>query len=229
VDWKSFWDLDHSIYVNALHKDVHCREIAEQIVGLVPNPQTRVLDYGCGEALHAGLVAAAAAQLVLCDSAHNVRAGLQQRFAGKLNIKVLSPEEVEALPDGSFDLIVSNSMIQYLNTQELDHVLTVWRRLLTPNGLLIVADVIPPNVGALNDVTALLRYAARNGFLLAALAGLARTAFSPYRRLRQTLGIAQYTEDEFMKRLAAAGFAGERLPKNLEHNPARMTFRARLA
>jgi SAM-dependent methyltransferase len=229
VDWKSFWDLDHSIYVSARHKDVHCRDIAEQIAALVPNPQARVLDYGCGDSLHAGLVAAAAAQLVLCDSANTVRAGLQGRFAGKPNIKVLSPEEVAALPDRSFDLIVSNSMIQYLSGQELESVLATWRRLLIPHGVLIVADVIPPNVGALSDVTALLRYAARNGFLPAALAGLARTAFSPYRRLRRTLGIAQYTEDEFIKRLAAAGFAGERLPKNLEHNPARMTFRARLS
>ena len=30
-----------------------------------------------------------------------------------------------------------------------------------------------------------------------------------------------------MQKLVAAGFAAERLPHNLEHNPARMTFRAR--
>lgn len=28
-DWRSFWDNAHSIYVNARHKDVHYREIAE--------------------------------------------------------------------------------------------------------------------------------------------------------------------------------------------------------
>ena len=30
-DWRSFWDGEHSIYVNARHKDVHYREIADQI------------------------------------------------------------------------------------------------------------------------------------------------------------------------------------------------------
>ena len=106
--------------------------------------------------------------------------------------------------------------------------LALWRRLLAPGGVLIVADVIPPEVGALSDATALLRYAAAHGFLGAALIGLARTALSPYRRLRNELGIACYGETEFLQKLRAAGFSAERLPRNVEHNPARMTFRARL-
>jgi hypothetical protein len=80
----------------------------------------------------------------------------------------------------------------------------------------------------LSDGLALLRYAAANGFFLAALAGLTRTALSRYRKLRSELGIARYSEAEFLRNLRAAGFSAERLPKNVEHNPARMTFRARL-
>jgi SAM-dependent methyltransferase len=228
-DWKSFWESDHSIYVNSRHKDVHYRDIAEKVSALMPRTHSRVLDYGCGESMHANLVAAAAAELVLCDSAAPVRAGLKERFNGNPRIKVLSPDELETEPDSRFELIVANSMVQYLTTSELDRLLLLWRRLLAPNGTLIVADVIPPGAGALNDVSALLRYAAQNGFLLAAVAGLARTAVSPYRKLRRTIGITQYTQDAFMRKLAAVGFTAERLPYNLEHNPARMTFRARLS
>jgi SAM-dependent methyltransferase len=133
------------------------------------------------------------------------------------------------LPNGTFDLIVSNSMMQYLSADELERVLAMWRRLLKPDGVLIVADVIPPDVGTVSDVTALLRYAAHNGFLLGALLGLARTAISPYRKLRSQLGIAQYTEAQFMQKLTAAGYSAERLTRNLEHNPARMSFRAKPA
>ena len=226
-DWKAFWDSDHSIYVNAHHKDIHYRAIAEQIAAFVPGPQARVLDYGCGEALHAERVAEVAAELFLSDTADGVRAAMTRRFAGNPRIKVLSPKEVEALPDASFELIVSNSVVQYLTQSELEGLLALWRRLLAPGGALIVADVIPPDVGALSDISALLRYAAQSGFLLAALGGLVRTAVSPYRKLRNTLGIAQYTQADFMQKLAAAGYAAERLPRNLEHNPARMTFRAR--
>jgi SAM-dependent methyltransferase len=228
-DWRSFWDSEHSIYVNARHKDVHYREIADQIAAFVPGPQARVLDFGCGDSLHADRVAAVAAEVLLCESAATVRASMAARFAGNPRIKVCSPEELETHPDKSLDLIVANSVVQYLTSAELERLLALWRRLLAPNGALIVADIIPPDVGAVSDVAALLRYATRHGFLLAALGGLARTAVSPYRKLRSQLGIAQYTEAEFMQRLAAAGYTAERLPRNMEHNPARMTFRARVA
>ena len=142
---------------------------------------------------------------------------------------MIAPEDVERLPDGSLDLIFANSLVQYLTAAELGRMLGSWRRLLVPGGVLIVADVIPPHVGALSDGAALLRYAAANGFFGAALVGLARTALSRYRRLRSALGIARYSEVEFLARLRAAGFSAERLPKNVEHNPARMTFRARAA
>jgi len=228
-DWRSFWDGTHSIYVNARHKDVHYREIAEQIAAFVPGPQARVLDYGSGEAIHADKVAAVASEVLLCESAASVRANMAAHFAGNPRIKVCSPEELERRPDASLDLIVANSVVQYLSAAELERLLALWRRLLAPGGALIVADIIPPDVGALSDVGALLRYAVRNGFLLAALGGLARTAVSPYRKLRSQIGIAQYTEAQFMQRLAAAGYKAERLARNMEHNPARMTFRATAA
>jgi SAM-dependent methyltransferase len=157
-----------------------------------------------------------------------VRASIAARFAGHPKIKVIAPEDVERLPDGRLDLIFANSLVQYLTADELDRMVALWRRLLAPGGVLIVADVIPPHVGALSDGLALLRYAAANGFLGAALVGLTRTALSRYRRLRNELGIARYSEAEFLQKLRAARFSAERLPKNVEHNPARMTFRARL-
>ena len=106
---------------------------------------------------------------------------------------MIAPEEVAALPDGRLDLIVTNSVAQYLTEDELTRLLAMFRRLLAPDGTLIFADVIPPDVGALSDVSALLRYAAKHGFLVAALVGLVKTSVSPYRKIRSTLGIAQYT------------------------------------
>jgi len=227
--WREFWDSAHSIYVSDRHKDVHYRDVAEQLAAFVPGPDARVLDHGSGDAMHAHLVAAAAREVLLCDAAASVRASLSARFADNPKIKVLAPEDVERLPDASLDLVFANSLVQYLTAAELDRILGIWRRLLAPGGTLVVADVIPLHVGALSDGFALLRYAAANGFLGAALIGLARTALSRYRRLRNELGIARYNEAAFLAKLRAAGFSAERLPRNVEHNSARMTFRARKA
>jgi SAM-dependent methyltransferase len=172
-------------------------------------------------------VAALCGELLLCEVGPSVRDHLRQRFAAIPNIKVLSPEDVERLPDAALDLIVANSIAQYLSSDELDRLLTLWRRLLAPGGTLVIADVIPPDTSLVTDTIALVRYAARNRSLMEALFGMARTWFSPYRKMRSTLGLSRYGEAEFLGRLRAKGFAAERLSSNLEHNRSRMTFRAR--
>ena len=78
INWLAFWDTPHSIYVNARHRDIHYRLIAEQIAALVPSPQARMLDYGCGEALHADLVAAASPNFC-CAKAHRACAPASPR------------------------------------------------------------------------------------------------------------------------------------------------------
>jgi hypothetical protein len=78
-------------------------------------------------------------------------------------------------------------------------------------------------------VKALLDFAWRGGFLLAALAGLGKTFFSDYRRLRNDVGLTRYAPEDMFTLLAAHGFAGEQSPTNVGHNQLRMTFVARKA
>jgi SAM-dependent methyltransferase len=227
ADWLSFWDKPHSIYVNSRHKDAHYRLIAEQMAALVPSPQARVLDYGSGEALHADIVAAACGELLLSDGAPSVRAGIAARFARNAKIRALSPDDVERLPDRSLDLVVLHSVAQYLPPQQTRALLAQFHRLLQPAGILLVSDIIPPHAAVSTDVAALLRFAARNGFLPAAIFGLVRTLFSDYRRLRSRFGLTQYSEAAMLDMLAAAGFTTRRAEKNIGHNQARMAFIAR--
>jgi SAM-dependent methyltransferase len=188
-----------------------------------------VLDYGCGEALHADLVAETARRLVLCEAAPMVRAALGRRFGHNPKIEVRAPEEIAALPPGSLDVVVLHSVAQYLTPEELDNLLVLFRRLLGADGVFILGDIIPPHVSALGDAAALLHFAARNGFLGAALVGLGRTFVSDYWRLRSNLGLTRYGEAAVMNKLKTAGFSARRAPANIGHNPARMTFLARPA
>lgn len=223
-EWVAFWNTANSIYVNARHRDVHYRSIADDIRAYVPGPDAAVLDYGCGEALHADRVAAAAATLTLSDAAPAVREGLARRFAADARIAVRAPEEVEALPDASFDLIVMHSVAQYLTPDELDGVLARFRRLVKPDGRLVLGDVVPPTHSLIGSARALIAFAARNGFLMAALGGLLRTAFSDYSRLRARVGLRFYDEAAMLRKLAAAGFTVQRASHNIGHDTGRMTF-----
>jgi SAM-dependent methyltransferase len=223
-DWLSFWNSPNRIYVNDLHRDVHYRDVATEIRALVPPGAATVLDYGCGEATRADIVAAAVPKLILSDGAPMVRDKIAARFKDDARIVVLSPEEVAALTPGSIDVIVLNSVVQYLKRSELDALLATFRRLLAPGGRLVVGDVSPPHTSAVTEISALMRLAWRNGFIGPALVGLVRTALSDYRVLRAQLGLARYTEAEMLAALAQGGFAAQRRHPNIEHNQERMTF-----
>ena len=222
--WLAFWDTSHSIYVNARHRDVHYRVIAEAIAALVPSPQAHVLDYGSGEALHAELVAAAAAELILCEGAPRVRSEIAARFAKVPKIRVIAPDDMAQLADQSLDLIVLHSVAQYLTADELTALLNVFRRLLKASGTLVVSDIIPPHVPAATDAAALLRFAAANGFFFAAVTGLTRTFFSSYWQLRSRYGLTRYGDAAMLQMLATTGFAAQRAAHNIGHNQARMMF-----
>jgi len=226
-DWLAFWDSPHFIYVNARHKDVHYRLIAAQIAALVPSRQARVLDYGSGEALHADLVAEAAGELLLCEAAPGVRAGLAARFAGNPKIQVVAPHEVAGLPEHSLDLVVLHSVTQYLTTAGTGALFALFHGLLKPDGLLVVSDVISPKAVAAIDAWALLRFGQANGFFLAALRGLLQTVLSDYWQLRSRLGLTRYAKAAMIEKLSAAGFSAERAAANIGHNQARRTYYAR--
>lgn len=223
MGWREFWDGEHSIYVNARHKALHYARIGADIAALAPEGGA-AMDFGCGEALSAPLIAARLDRLYLFDTAPSVRARAAARLSGDARIAVIDEAGLAALAPGALDAVVVNSMLQYVPRAEFPALLDLWRDKLRAGGRLILGDVIPPDVGALADVAALLRFAAEGGFVGAAMAGLVKTFFSPYRKLRAQTPLVTYTEDEMLALLAAHGFAGARQEKNIGHNQARMTF-----
>ncbi len=223
-EWIDWYDSDHPIYVNARHRDIHFRRIATDILQFLPGPDATVLDFSCGEALHADIVTDKAARLILAEPAPGVRKRLKARFAGNPKIEVRSLTQLTELPKKSVDLAVMHSVVQYMTPAELDAALALIRSLLKPGGLFILGDVVAPGTPAATDALALLRFGASDGFFLAAVTGLVRTVLSDYWRLRNTIGLARYDEATITAKLAPHGFLATRAPRNLGHNQARMTF-----
>jgi SAM-dependent methyltransferase len=226
--WIDYWNSDHPIYVSDRHKALHASGLASDFRRHVPSPSANVLDFGCGEALYAEEVARFCGTLYLSDAAPAVRAKVAERLKGHGNIVVQSAEDTAAMPDASFDLIVVNSVAQYLTVDQLAGFLPGWRRMLKPDGRLVLADIIPPGVSPVTDASALLSFAWKGGFVGAALAGLVKTALSDYRKIRGELGFTMHTEVDLLALLARNGLRGERSRPNFGHNQARMTFSCRL-
>jgi ubiquinone/menaquinone biosynthesis C-methylase UbiE len=228
-DWIDYYDSTHTIYASRLHRDLHFQLIARDIIGYISSPDAVVLDYACGEALSATKVAEACGKLYLAEPAPGVRGRLIARFAPNTKIRVRSLDDLRKMAEKSVDLAVMNSVAQYMTPAELDAAFAIIQRLLKPGGKLVLGDILRPEVGMPKDVIALLRFAARHGFLRDALIGLVSTALSDYRQLRAKVGLQRYSEAEMIAKLAAAGFTASRAHVNIGHNPWRMTFVARHA
>jgi len=229
MDWREYWNGPHSIYANERHRTLHFDLIARDIARLIPSRDASVLDYGCGEADTARALAAKCSKLYLFDTAGTVRARLQSKHANESKIAVLDEAGLESLPDESLDLIVVNSVLQYLTQTELASILDFARDKLKSGGTLALGDVIPSDANAIADTKALLSFAFQGGFLTAAFASLVKTALSDYRKLRETLGLTRYSEGEMLKILADNRFIAERATRNIGHNQGRMLFLARPA
>ena len=228
-EWIDYYDSTHTIYVSRLHRDLHFQMIARDIIGYISSPDAVVLDYSCGEALSAARVADACAKLYLAEPAPGVRGRLIARFAPNTKIRVRSLDELRHMDGKSVDLVVMNSVAQYMTPEELDSAFAVIRRLLKPAGRLVIGDILRPEIGMGRDVLALLKFARHHGFLKDALYGLASTALSDYRQLRTRVGLQRYGEREMIAKLAATGLTASRATRNIGHNPWRMTFVARHA
>jgi ubiquinone/menaquinone biosynthesis C-methylase UbiE len=226
-DWIDYYDSTHTIYASKLHRDLHFQLIARDIIGYIGSPDAVVLDYACGEALSATSVAEACGLLYLVEPAPGVRGRLIARFAPNTRIRVRSLEDVRKMAEHSIDLVMMNSVSQYMAPGELDSAFVTIRRLLKPGGRLVLGDVLRPEVGMPRDVIALLRFAARHGFLRDALIGLISTALSDYRQLRSRVGLERYSEADMIAKLGKSGLTASRMAVNIGHNPWRMTFVAR--
>jgi SAM-dependent methyltransferase len=222
--WVEYWNSDHPIYVNERHRVLHYKLLARDLAALVPDSDSIVLDFGCGEALSADDLANHARKVILADAAPNVREKLSARFEAQGKIAVLSDTEALALSEGSLDLVILHSVAQYVPRGDFPGLIEKLVGKLRDGGRIVVGDILPPDLPATTDALALLRFGFEGGFLLAAGLGLVRAALSDYRKLRDDLGLSRYVESEMLALLEGAGLTARRLEQNPGHNQARMAF-----
>ncbi len=229
MSWRDFWNRENSIYVNDRHRALHDERIASDIARLIGDPQAIVLDYGCGASSSADRVAAVCGRLYLYDGAEVVRARLAARFGGRPSIVVLGEGGLADVADASLDLVVVNSVLQYVSRPHFEDLLDRFRAKLKSTGRLILGDIVPPDANAVGDIRSLLTFAWQGGFLFAACGGLVSTFFSDYRKLRAQYGLTSYAAADMIALLAAHGFVAAQAPRNIGYNQTRMTFEARPA
>ncbi|WP_204265937.1 class I SAM-dependent methyltransferase, partial [Escherichia coli] len=85
------------------------------------------------------------------------------------------------LSEGSFDLIIINSVIQYFSSKDIVFdLLFTSKKLLAPNGKIILADVVTQDKGLYKDALAVLKHSLRNGYFWSFLQFMYQAKVSGY-------------------------------------------------
>jgi len=222
--WLSYWDAPNTSYVSDRHKQAHYDVLFAGIRPHLPGPDGVILDWGCGDAFAAGRIAEHCGTVLLFDAAETTRERLNVRYGSNHRIRVLDDSGLNAVPHSSVDLVVVNSVVQYLLIDEFDEALSLLHRLIRLGGALLVGDVISPGTGNSRHATTFLRFAWKRGFLLAAIGGLTRKFISPYRRLQHDLGLTAYTPIDMLHKLERHGFTADKLPHNIAVSQHRSSY-----
>lgn len=178
----------------------------------------RVLDFGSGFGHVAAGLARLVAEVWYWDGSEHMRRRAGEVLADEPNARLLDlsdpdrPSPSDAVP---VDLVIVNSVVQYMAPDEIERSVGRWARLLAPGGRLVISDLISPEASTLGELDDLLRFAAYHRFL--ARAAHQAVLEVTYWRTRRDTPLTRVDPDQLRSWAKQAGLSLEVLPRNLTH------------
>lgn len=154
--WNNFaneYAATHGEYGD-IHKEIVLNPAIFSLIGMIENKE--VLDAGCGEGYLSRLLAKEKARVTGVDYSTRMIEIAEERTNSNLAIKYFEGncEKLDFLADESFDLVISNMVVQDL--PEYESALKEMYRILKPNGELVFSILHPcfvtPNSGWEKDI-----------------------------------------------------------------------------
>ena len=210
-DWIDYWQ---TLPKGRLFFSPEAEEVARNLRPIL-SPSMRVLDYGCGYGGVTRLIAPYIKQISFWDAAASMRDAAAQALADV-------PNAVPWDNHGGFDLILVNSVVQYMSEQELSEHLREWFYLLNPHGSLLLADLLLTNHRVISDILSLLSFSIRRGYFFSAL----RNTLAERRRYDRTAAATPlfHVEPSWLEVTARrCGYSLQWQPRNLTHFRGRRT------
>jgi SAM-dependent methyltransferase len=187
------------------------------------NRNAHVLDFGCGFGFVAEMLTPKVGKVFLWDASANMRRRARRNLAHHQNIRFLDLSEPEAIArDLKFDLIVVNSVVQYMSRDQFAACLMMWRRMLAAGGCIVVSDLIPPDHNSMSDFVDLLKFSIRRRVLGSALLQAVRD-LGRYLMMRRSCPLARIGVEELSETGNTADLSVSYLPGNLTHFRRRLT------
>jgi SAM-dependent methyltransferase len=219
--WAVYWE---GLNDNQELFRAQAREYVQNLQStLLVEPEASVLDFGCGFGFVAEMLASRVEKVFLWDTSANMRRRARLNASGHPNIRYIDLSDPKAIPRSlRFDVILVNSVVQYMSADDFSAWLVQWPSMLSPGGRIVVSDLIPPDYRSVSDIVDLLRFSASRGFLARAI-WQAFTELLRYLRVRRRCPLYRIGREELIQRAKTAGLTVSCLPRNLTHFTKRVT------
>lgn len=220
--WEFYWEELSDRRCQLFRKQA--REYVRRLECALPlQTQSRVLDFGCGFGFVAELLADRVAEVFLWDTAANMRQYAAANVSGRDNIRFIDLSDLEVLPPNlHFDLVLVNSVVQYMTIDQFAFCIGQWRSMLAPGGCIVVSDLIPPDYRSAWDIVDLFKFSLAHGLLMRSIwQGMGEV--KRHRKISRTYRLCRIGREELDRRGKAAGLVVSYLPSNLTHLTRRLT------
>jgi 2-polyprenyl-3-methyl-5-hydroxy-6-metoxy-1,4-benzoquinol methylase len=210
TNWAEYWNIHH-VDSEAVH--LEALEFVRRLEGAIHiTPDMRVLDFGCGSGHAAAAIAPKVRSMHIWDAHATPLRRARQRLHSHRNVAVLDLSEADThhLPH-RFDLVVVNSVVQYMDAHEVPIWLRRWAGMLAEHGHIVLSDLIPPGHHSALDLLSLIHFNP-----IVNLRRLGKDARS-YLRARTRASLNPVDRSELRVQAEAAGLHIRFLPSNLTH------------
>ncbi len=165
MSWVGYWS-DPRFESDYIKSSIE--HYVARVRGLVPlSAERTVLDYGAGQGYLAEYLASGLRRLHLVEPSSSAIERARARYQRLDNVAFHELAGGEALrraiAPGSVDLILVNSVFQYVPEADLPELFAAFADVLAPGGVVLVSDVVTPGYSLLRDVVSTFRHYRRWG------------------------------------------------------------------
>lgn len=201
---------------------VEARDYVSRLETVLPiSHDLKVMDFGCGLGFVAELLAPRVKKLLLWDASTNMARRTRQRVINLNNAYVLDRLDPNSLNGPYIDVILVNSVTQYMSAEELCLWIGRWCQMLLPGGRLVISDIVPSQARAHVFSDALLFYRfhkfSSHSFFFAF------KEFRRYWKMRKDHPLLRLSREELRDQATVARLAVEFLPANLTYRKDRLS------
>jgi ubiquinone/menaquinone biosynthesis C-methylase UbiE len=217
--WDNYWNS------NNINRDI-MQVWAAYFVGLYEKSfgfdgTEVILDFGAGYGNVSFFIRNKANRLYLYDKSVHMQDVLRANFQNSKNIQVVaSVGEIEE----KLDVIIINSVIQYMSTEELKQSLLELQRLCKPETRIVISDVIPRNYSKVTDFLVQIKLSLKfNFFRRLVVYAISNSVFSPQLSLSSNY-LTKYDEQELIDLLEEHNFLAKKMESNFTFSKKRYTL-----